>query len=334
MPAGQAFQAALLARVLSAAAGNVTGGGDPRRRTLRDAATRAGFTRRRFDPDVAAARLAELLPHCAGFERTHDRLADEASRALLLDVLAWRVLGDYHVALPVRAAEEARHRKRLAQLATPGSAIGGPFGYGLPRHRFRGIEMHVTADMLVAFELGQYVPAARGDVVVDGGAGFGETALVYAQQVGPEGRVVAVELEPSNLAIIERNLALNPELAARIEVVDGALWSSEGTEVSYGAMAGQSSVLGGGGASARSVTVDGLGLERVDVLKLDVEGAEAEALRGAAKTLERDRPRLEIAAYHRADDLSVLPELIPDAYALRLGHFTSGQAETILRGSA
>lgn len=336
MAPAEAFQAALLARVLTAAAENATGGGAARHRALRDAATRIGLTRRRFDPAVAADRLAELLPHCAGFGRTAARLADDASRELMLDVLAWRVLGGYHVSLPVSPADEERHRQRLAGSAAPGSDIPGPFGFGLPRHSYRGIELHVTTDMLVAFELGQYAPARPGDIVVDGGAGFGETALVYAQQVGPDGRVVAIELEPSNLAIIERNLALNPELAERITIVHGALWSSADADVEYGAMAGQSSVLGDG-AHARSVTVDGLGLDRVDVLKLDVEAAEGEALRGAARTLARDRPRLEIAAYHRADDLAVLPALVDElepAYALRLGHFTSGQAETILQGAA
>ena len=159
--------------------------------------------------------------------------------------------------LPVARADEERIRRRMAKLAAPDSEVPGPFGHGLPRHRYRDIEMHVTAEMLVAFELGQYAPARPGDVVIDGGAGFGETALVYAQQVGPEGRVVAVELDGGNLAMIERNLALNPALAERIEVVQGALWSHAGADLEYGAMAGQSSVLGGG-ARARSITVDGL----------------------------------------------------------------------------
>ena len=334
--AGQAFQAALLARVLRAAAGNVPGGGDPGRRRLRDAATRAGLVRRRFDPEVAATRLGEILPHSAGLEAGMALLGDDASRALMLDVLAWRVLGDYHVALPVTAAQEEAHRRRMAALVVDGPPAAGPFGHALPLHEYRGIRMHASSEMLVAFEVGQYAPAQPGQTVVDGGAGFGETALVYAQQVGPEGRVVAVELDAANVGMIERNLALNPGLAERITLVHGALWNRSGEVLEYGAMGGQSSVLGAG-AQAKTVAVDDLGLDRVDVLKLDVEAAEAEALRGAVATIARDRPRLEVAAYHRTDDLAVLPALITelaDGYTLRLGHYSPRQEETILIATA
>lgn len=89
----------------------------------------------------------------------------------------------------------------------------------------------------------------------------------------------------------------------------------------------------GTGSVASTLTVDDLGLDRVDRLKLDVEGAEPQALRGAARTLARDRPRLAVAAYHRDDDLAVLPPLIhglEPSYRFRLGHFTPGIAETIL----
>ncbi len=210
--------------------------------------------------------------------------------------------------------------------------IAGPAGIELPLVEYRGLRMWADPFQLVAFELGQYKRAAPGEVVVDGGAGFGETALVFAGQVGAGGHVVAVELDSENLAVVERNLALNPGLASRITVAPGALWDTSGAEIEYESNGGMSSVLGTG-SLASTLTIDDLDLARVDRIKLDVEGAEVHALRGAAQTLRRDRPRLDIAAYHRDNDLAVLPPLIEDlesSYRFRLGHFTPGIAETIL----
>ncbi len=343
VPGEGSFRTALLARVLTAAAGNATGAGDrewsteelwstsPRSR-LRDAATRLGVRRMRFAPQLAATRLGALLADADGFERTWALLEDDASRGLMLDVLARRVLGAYHVALPVspsrfQAIWEATKGRQLGT-----DTIDGPAGLRLPLVEYRGIRLWADPSQLVAFELGQYEAARPGEVVVDGGAGFGETALVFAQQAGPGGHVVAVELDGDNRAVIERNLALNPGLAARITVAAGALWETSGERIEYAPAGGMSSVLGTGSV-ASTLTVDDLGLDRVDRLKLDVEGAEPQALRGAARTLARDRPRLAVAAYHRDDDLAVLPPLIhglEPSYRFRLGHFTPGIAETIL----
>jgi phosphoenolpyruvate synthase/pyruvate phosphate dikinase len=56
-----------------------------------------------------------------------------------------------------------------------------------------------------------------------------------------------------------------------------------------------------------------LGIDKVDYLKFDIEGAEREALKGAADLLRRSKPRLMLDAYHKPDDLAVLPALIQGA---------------------
>ena len=75
------------------------------------------------------------------------------------------------------------------------------------------------------------------------------------------------------------------------------------------------------------------GLERVDVIKLDVEGAEMQALEGAAATLAHRRPRLAISVYHRPEDLFSIPlflkDLLPDS-RFYLGHHTACALETVL----
>ena len=62
-----------------------------------------------------------------------------------------------------------------------------------------------------------------------------------------------------------------------------------------------------------ALTLDGvLGGRGVDYIKFDVEGAEAEALRGCEKTIAACRPRLLVSAYHRSEDIFALPRLIKD----------------------
>jgi len=58
-----------------------------------------------------------------------------------------------------------------------------------------------------------------------------------------------------------------------------------------------------------------LGLPRVDFIKIDIEGAEREALQGGMQTLRRHRPRLMLDSYHEPDDMIVLPGVIRQAHA-------------------
>ena len=72
---------------------------------------------------------------------------------------------------------------------------------------------------------------------------------------------------------------------------------------------------------------------RVDVIKMDIEGGEGDALKGAEHTLRTFQPRLMISAYHRDDDLWVLRKQIQDInpnYTFHFGHHTPVQWESVL----
>ena len=73
--------------------------------------------------------------------------------------------------------------------------------------------------------------------------------------------------------------------------------------------------------------------ERVTFIKLDVEGAEYEALLGAQNTIKKNRPKLAISIYHKPQDIFELPELIMsirDDYRMYLRHYQLSPNETIL----
>ena len=68
-------------------------------------------------------------------------------------------------------------------------------------------------------------------------------------------------------------------------------------------------------------------------IKMDIEGAELEALKGAEQIIRNFKPKLAICAYHKPEDLYTLPELIKsfrDDYVFYLRHYTDTLYETVL----
>ena len=200
----------------------------------------------------------------------------------------------------------------------------------------------VSVFLLDQYSYGDSLTAAPGDVVFDVGGCWGDTALYFAELVGPEGRVYTFEFDPENLAVMRRNLELNPELAGRIEVVESALWRSSGETLGF-VQGGRVSFLtgNGGGDSVVTLALDDFvtqrGLERVDLVKMDVEGAELDVLAGARATLGRLAPKLALAAYHKDDDLVTIPaELrsLDAGYRLFLDTFSPLEEETVLFAAA
>jgi FkbM family methyltransferase len=143
-----------------------------------------------------------------------------------------------------------------------------------------------------------------GMVALDIGANVGGHALPMARLLGPEGRVYAFEPTEWAYARLARNLALNPQLAQRLVPVHAALvggpdaprtayyssWSFNATGPVHEIHRGSLQPSG----NARSATLDALvgelGLQRLDFIKLDVDGHETEVLAGARETLSRFAP--------------------------------------------
>jgi FkbM family methyltransferase len=153
----------------------------------------------------------------------------------------------------------------------------------------------------------------EGDVVLDCGAHFGgftRTALDRGAKT-----IVAIEIAPENAACLRKNFA--SEIAAgRVIVYEKGVWDSEGTmtlERKKHTWADQVGV-GGVGPSVPVTTIDkivsDLHLPKVDFIKMDIEGAERNALAGAAETLKAFQPRMAIASYHLPDDVDVIAPLV------------------------
>ena len=158
------------------------------------------------------------------------------------------------------------------------------------------------------------VAIQEGDVVFDVGSHLGAFTR-FALQHGA-GLVVAFEPEPTNIACYKQTF--EQELAAgRVILVEAALWEASGTlDFTTGQHSGAGQVHPStGDPSAQLVpattideTVARLNLDRLDFIKMDIEGSERYALRGGRESLGRFGPRLAICIYHRADDPEVVPQ--------------------------
>lgn len=117
------------------------------------------------------------------------------------------------------------------------------------------------------------------------------------------------------------------------EIIEKGLYS-ENTELHFRSMGnGCSGIAEEGECIVQVCAIDKEIHEPVTFIKMDIEGAELEALKGAAGTIKRDHPKLAICVYHKPDDIVEIPKYILELnseYKLFLRHYSDNAGETVL----
>lgn len=177
---------------------------------------------------------------------------------------------------------------------------------------------------------------AQGDVIIDAGAYDGDTALSFVRATNGKARLYAFEPDPANAARLRAAVG-ERGLTGLVRPVRAGLWRDAG-EIAFAPAGGSSTARPDGAARIRVVDLDGFcRAEGISpgFIKMDIEGAEPEALYGARRTLAEKRPRLAVCVYHEAAHPWEIPrflaEILP-GHALYLGHHdqvTPG-SETVL----
>lgn len=138
-----------------------------------------------------------------------------------------------------------------------------------------------------------------GDVCVDVGANAGYISLLMGRFVGPTGRVISFEPNVEVTRKFIRNIGLNPDLELTVELHtvglssrDTKMFVSPDTVVGIGNAGLTPSPSESASLEVTVTTLDSFNLEKLDCLKVDVEGMELDVLRGAEQTIQRFRPNI------------------------------------------
>jgi FkbM family methyltransferase len=183
--------------------------------------------------------------------------------------------------------------------------IGGPLGGQFMRVNWALHKTYVfgTHEPGVVHGLEELVQP--GWTAIDVGANIGYFTLLMANRVGPQGKVIAFEPLAENFSILQENIKLNSHRNVVAENL--ALMSRteriELRSATPGAITWVASARVDQNSAVESQTVEAIsldeyvqknGIPKVDFIEIDVEGAEASVLDGAAGVLDRDKPILLI----------------------------------------
>jgi FkbM family methyltransferase len=144
----------------------------------------------------------------------------------------------------------------------------------------------------------------KGDIIIDAGAFTGDYTIFAAKKAGKEGKVIAFEPDFKNREILFKNI--KKERLENVTVIPKGLWSKR-TTLNFNSLDGLHSNLDKEGNITIEVTpldeeINKLNLPKIDIIKMDIEGAEIEAVKGCIKIIKKYSPFFKIASYHKLEN--------------------------------
>jgi FkbM family methyltransferase len=275
-----------------------------------------------LNPEHARQAAAPLVARARDVERVVSMFEDEASREQYRRELRFMVL-------------RGLLRDDAAALRLAGNVSPEAWNSALARaeslrasHELPELQYAPSADWVIpwmyasVFVLEQYhyvgaVEVREGDVFLDCGACCGETA-VWAARRGA-GKIYAFEPNPDSHGYLRANAEIHGlNRITLVPVGVGATSSRMSMVIEAGNIGGTRLVEDAGGAVSVTALDDWCrdNAVRPDFIKMDVEGAEVNALRGARQVITTYKPRLAVCLYHRLSDMWEIPlllrEMVPD----------------------
>lgn len=209
----------------------------------------------------------------------------------------------------------------------------------------RGISQNRILDMGEQIEKlrnGQYfdlqeLKLQKEEVFVDCGAFDGDTSIEFKKWCKQNYKhIYAFEPDKDNNCLCKQNLGEDIH-KRKCTVFNKGTWSSE-TVLEFSKNSNEAShICEDGTEKIEVLSIDAELLnkrnEKVTFIKMDIEGAELETLKGASQIIKEQKPKLAICVYHKPEDIFTIPEYLrtlnPD-YKFYLRHYTFAAWDTVL----
>jgi FkbM family methyltransferase len=148
---------------------------------------------------------------------------------------------------------------------------------------YKKVAQNINDTWVYAYKIGS------GDTVIDVGAGIGDDALVFSRLVGENGRVIAIEAHPATFRCLQKTIAANrltnvTPVNVAVNDIESNVLISDGPYLSNRTCVEQGLVIG---AKPLDVILRELKIEQPSLVKMNIEGAETRALKGAVDTLKK-----------------------------------------------
>jgi len=177
--------------------------------------------------------------------------------------------------------------------------------------------------------------SVQNEVFIDAGSFDGKTIEDFVMHFceGSYRKIYALEPDDVNYSYTKQYID-NKQLE-NIELIHAGAWNHSGAMRFFPNKGASSQINSNGETVIKVVAIDDiLRGDKATLIKMDIEGAELEALKGAYNTIKTYKPRLAICVYHKPEDIVSIPEYIlkiNSEYRLYLRHHRSESAvETVL----
>lgn len=174
------------------------------------------------------------------------------------------------------------------------------------------------------------------EVFIDGGALNLYTSRRFVEECAWRGtkeyKIIAFEPDHTSYKRCQDRLKEMPD--SNIELHNAGMWSCNTTLHFSGDGNGDSRIVQEDtGTSCKVVSLDDFLTDGATFIKMDIEGAELEALKGSERMIKRYKPKLAVCIYHKKSDLTDIPlfikSLVPE-YRLYIRHYSNSMCETVL----
>jgi FkbM family methyltransferase len=177
----------------------------------------------------------------------------------------------------------------------------------------------LDVDLIENFLLGGYAldnicAVQEGDSVFDLGVFNANSTIDFARRAGANGRVIGFEPNPRLSQVARENL----EQMGLTALIEQMAVGAEIGELRFKKAGAASRIDPNGDISVPCTTLDTYiadnAIDKVDFIKLDIEGFEVPALKGMLKTIKSKKPKIAVCIYHLATDLRLIPTIIQECH--------------------